>query len=194
MTIEIKKNIASTVYIHTPETSWALFMYNQDGDLFLSSDWGSYTHRWRAFGNVTFEHFLKGLSVEYFVGKLSIADANQQRTHNKQKEILTLLVGHFIEALKNEVLAPKSVIEATIELKAQLLDTHDNYESWLKTVSNYPQRFGFNKKIIHINKNGFNTTGYELKNFEGENVFPVKSYLVSQEHPEPTPFKTLSNN
>jgi hypothetical protein len=191
MTIEIKKNIASTVYINTPETSWALFMYNQDGDLFLSSDWGSYTNRWRGFGD-DFETFLKGLSVEYFVGKLSITDANQQRTHSKQKEILTLLVGHFIEALKNQT--PNVELAKTIELKGELLDTHDNYESWLKTVSTYVKRFGFNKKIIHINKNGFNTTGYELRNFQNGEVFPVKSYLVSQEHPEPTPFKSLSNN
>lgn len=101
MTIEIQRNIASTVYINTPETSWALFVITTNGDLFLSSDWGSYTHRWRGFGN-NFDSFLKGLDVEYFVGKLSKPDVNQHRTNSKQKEILTLLVGHFIEALKNE--------------------------------------------------------------------------------------------
>lgn len=189
MTIEIKKNIASTVYINTPETSWALFTYSITGDIFLSSDWGSYTHRFRSFGD-NIEAFITGLEVEYFVNKLSCLDANQQKVHSKQKEVLTLLVGNFIEALKNQTPDTKDVIE----IKAELLDTHDNYESWLKTVSNYPQRFGFNKKIIHVNKNGFNTTGYELKNFEDENVFPVKSYLLAQSTPEPTPFKSLSNN
>lgn len=192
MTIEIQKNVASTVYIHTPETSWALFTYSQTGDIFLSSDWGSFTHRFKSFGN-NIERFLIGLEVEYFVGKLSIADANQQKTHSKQKEILTLLVGHFIEALKNQVPVPAQP-NNLIEVKGELLDTHDNYESWLKTVSTYVNRFGFNKKIIHIDKNGFYTTGYDLKNFEGEDVFPVKSYLMTRERPEPTPFKSLSNN
>jgi hypothetical protein len=193
MQIEITKNIASTIYIHTPETSWALFMYSPTGDLFLSSDWGSYTHRWKGFGD-NFEHFLKGLSVEYFVDKLSKPDVNQHKPHSKQKEILTLLVGHFIEALKNQILVEKSVIEATIEIKGELIDTHNDFESWLKTVSTYVQRFGFNKKVIHVNKNGFNTTGYDLKNFEDKNVFPVKSYLLLSETVEPTPFKSISNN
>jgi hypothetical protein len=192
MTIEIKKNIASTVYINTPETSWALFMYNEVGDLFLSSDWGSYTHRWRGFGKDTFEHFLKGLEIEYFVRKLSIPDANQQRTHSKQKEILTLLVGHFIQALKDN--EPTGTMTETVALKGRLVDTHNDFQSWLKTVSTYVQRFGFNKKIIHINANGFSTTGYELRNFEDKNAFPVKSYILHSETTEPTPFKSISNN
>jgi hypothetical protein len=192
MTVEIKKNIASTVYINTPETSWALFTYSETGDLFLSSDWGSYTHRWKGFGD-DFEHFLKGLSIEYFVDKISKPDVNQHRPHIKQKEILTLLVGHFIEALKNqtpETNQPKNILE----IKGELIDTHNDYESWLKTVSTYVQRFGFNKKVVHVNKNGFNTTGYDLKNFEDKNVFPVKSYLLLSETEEPTPFKSISNN
>jgi hypothetical protein len=191
MQIEIKKNIASTVYINTPETGWALFTYSHTGDLFLASDWGSYTHRFRSFGD-NIERFLIGLEVEYFVGKLSKPDVNQHKPHSKQKEVLKLLVGHFIEALKNQPIE-ETQPNNPIEIKGEFLNTHDNYESWLKTVSTYVQRFGFNKKIIHINKNGFNTTGYELKNFEDLNVFPVKSYLLSQETPEPTPFKSLSN-
>jgi hypothetical protein len=92
------------------------------------------------------------------------------------------------EIKNNEV--PKD----TIEVKATLLDTHTNYENWLKTVSNYSKRFGFNQKIIHINSKGFCTTGYELKNFEGTDSFPVKSYLLLQEHPSTTPYKSNSNN
>jgi hypothetical protein len=103
MTIDIQRNVASTVYIHTPETSWALFVFSPNGDLFLSSDWGSYTNRWRGFGE-DFEKFLIGLDVEYFVKKLAIQDANQHRTSTKQKEILTILVGHFIHALKNDLI------------------------------------------------------------------------------------------
>lgn len=100
-TIEIQRNIGTTIYINTPETSWALFVITANGDLFLSSDWGSYTHRWRGFGD-DFERFLTGLDVEYFVGKLSKPDVNQNRPHAKQIAVLTLLVNHFIEALKNE--------------------------------------------------------------------------------------------
>lgn len=190
--LEIKKNNASTVYINTLETSWAIFTYSSIGDLFLASDWGSYTCRFSGFGE-DLDSFLKGLEVEYLVEKLSKPDVNQHKPHSKQKEILTLLVGHFIEALKNQAPEPEKPKD-TIEIKGELLDTHVNYESWLKTVSNYPQRFGFNKKIIHVNKRGFNTTGYDLKNFEDKEAFPVKSYLLTQETPEPTPFKSLSNN
>lgn len=100
MTVEIKKNVATTVYIHTEKTSWALFVYDIDGNIFLQSDWGSYTHRFRGFGN-DIEEFLKGISVEYFVGKLSMQDVNQTRTNKQQKEILALLIGHFIQALKD---------------------------------------------------------------------------------------------
>lgn len=122
MTIEIKKNIASSVYIHTPETSWALFWFTLDGDLLLQSDWGTYTHRWRGFGD-DFEKFLKGLSAEYFVGKLSIQDVNQTRTHNKQKEILTLLVGHFITALKNQ--EPEKL---SLELKQEIISKANKWD------------------------------------------------------------------
>jgi hypothetical protein len=122
-----KKNTASTFYIDTPETSWAVFTYSSNGDLVLASDWGTYTCRWRAFGD-DFEQFLTGLTSEYFVGKLSIPDANQQKTHSKQKEILTILVDNFMEALRNqkpEPFQPKN----TIEIKGELIDIHNDYES-----------------------------------------------------------------
>jgi len=101
MSIEIQRNVASTVYIFTPQTSWALFTFSNTGDIFLQSDWGSYTHRFRAFSG-DIETFLKGLSVEYFVNKLSMQDVNQKPTTYQQKEILTILVERFIYALNNE--------------------------------------------------------------------------------------------
>jgi len=102
-TISIERNVASTVYINTPETSWALFIINPNGDLFLTADWGVYTYRWRGYGE-NFEKFLIGLEPQYFVGKMSMPSVNQHATSYKQQEILTLLFTHLIFALKNEAI------------------------------------------------------------------------------------------
>jgi hypothetical protein len=131
MTIEIQKNIASTVYIHTEETSWALFWFTPAGDLLLSSDWGTYTHRWRGFGD-DFEKFLKGLDVEYFVGKLSKQDVNQTRTHEKQKEILRLLFGHFITALKNQ-----EPDKPNIDLKQEIISKANKWDELHEKVGKF---------------------------------------------------------
>lgn len=104
---KVEKNTSSTIYINTPKTSWAIFMYTPKGDLFLSSDWGTYSHQWRAFSG-DFEDFLKGLEVGYFVGKLSNPDINQKRISKMQIEILTLLVAYFLEVLKTEDLKTKA--------------------------------------------------------------------------------------
>lgn len=149
MTVQIKKNYASTVYINTPETRWALFTYSPNGDLFLSSDWGTYTHRWRGFGD-NFEQFLKGLDVEYFVGKLSIPDANQNRTHSKQKEILAILFGHFIEALKNQ---PVEIISRQ-ELDSSIIEKASKWD----------------KLDVKIAKCYFDENGEELSEEEAENI------------------------
>lgn len=122
MTIEIKKNNASTVYINTPETSWALFCFTPNGDLLLQSDWGTYTHRWRGFGD-DFEKFLKGLDVGYFVGKLSIQDVNQTRTHEKQKEILRLLFVHFIASLETQ--QPE---KPNLEIKQEIISKANKWD------------------------------------------------------------------
>ena len=128
MTIEIKKNIAHSVYIHTPETSWALFWFTPDGDLLLQSDWGTYTNRWRGYGD-DFEKFLKGLDVEYFVGKLSKQDVNQTKTHEKQKEILGLLFKHFITALENQ--EPEKPI---LELKQEIISKANKWDELYEKI------------------------------------------------------------
>jgi hypothetical protein len=102
-TITIERNVASTVYINTTETGWALFIINPIGDLVLTSDWGTYSNRWRGFGE-NFEEFLKGLDPDYFVGKMSRPDVNQYPTSTKQLEILKLLFTHLVFALKNEAI------------------------------------------------------------------------------------------
>ncbi|MFV5696666.1 hypothetical protein ACM55G_14650 [Flavobacterium sp. LB3P122] len=122
MTIEIKKNIASTVFIHTPETSWALFWFTPKGDLVLQSDWGTYTHNWRSFGG-DFEKFLKSLDVEYFVGKLSTQYVNQTRTHEKQKEILRLLFVHF-----KAVLETQEPEKPSLELKQEIISKSNKWD------------------------------------------------------------------
>lgn len=119
---KVEKNTSSTVYINTPKTSWAIFMYTPKGDLFLSSDWGTYSHQWRSFGG-DFEDFLKGLGVGYFVGKLSTPDINQKRISKMQQEILTLLVEHFINALKNQ--EPE---KSSLELKQEIINKANKWD------------------------------------------------------------------
>lgn len=191
MTLEFKKNTASTVFINTNETSFATFCYTEKGDLFLNSDWGNYFYSWRAFEN-DFEKFLKNLEIGYFFTKMA-SSFTQYPVVDRRADVLKRLLELFQEALKSQP-ADQNQTKDTIQIKGELINTHDDYQSWLKTVSNYPQLYGFDKKILHINKRGYNTTGYELKNFEDDEAFPVKSYLLAQSTPETTPFKSLSNN
>lgn len=148
MTIEIKKNIASSVYINTPETSWALFWFSTDGDLLLQSDWGTYTHRWRGFGD-DFEKFLKGLDVEYFVGKLSKQDVNQTRTHEKQKQILRLLFVHFIAALETQ--EPE---KPNLEIKQEIISKANKWDELKEKIG----------------RCYFDEDGEELSEEESENI------------------------
>lgn len=100
MEIKFFRGNASTVNISSQETSWAVFTFNDQGDLFLSSDWGLYHHRWEYYeGN--FEEYLKKLEPNYLADKLSITTVNQSRISSKQREILGLLVTHFLDFLKN---------------------------------------------------------------------------------------------
>jgi len=101
MNIEFYKDNASTLSINSPETSWAKFCWNDNGDLFLSSDWGLYQFSWRSHSG-TFEDFLKSLEVGYLVGKLSTTTINQTRTSTKQAEMLTKIVRIFLDFLNNK--------------------------------------------------------------------------------------------
>jgi len=101
MEIKYFKDNASTVVINSPETSWAIFVYTDNGDLFLSSDWGLYQYSWRSF-NGSFSDFLKTLEVGYIVGKLSTTTINQTRTTTKQTEMLTKLVREFLAFINSK--------------------------------------------------------------------------------------------
>lgn len=153
-TIEIKKNIASTVYINTPETSWALFCFTPNGDLLLQSDWGTYTHRWRGFGD-DFEKFLKGLSVDYFVGKLSIQDVNQTRTHEKQKEILSLLFVHFIAALETQ-----QPDKPNLELKQEIINKANKWDELHEKIGKFYEDEDFEGDLGDIGEIAAMKLGY----------------------------------
>ena len=104
MTTEIKlmRNAATTVYINHPEASYAIFCFNQVGDLFINSDYGFFGFAWRSYGD-DFEKFLSGTNPDYVVGKLEInysEVSGKRKMPEFRKEKLLILVREFINHLK----------------------------------------------------------------------------------------------
>lgn len=191
MTLELEKNSASTVFIDTDETSFATFCYTKKGELFLNSDWGNYFYSWRAFQG-EFETFLKGLNLDYLVSKLE--SNRESRLSRKQKEVLTKLCELFIKTLRENKPREVYLVPEQVAVNGYLLGEHYDIQSFFKNVSSYGLKYGVLQKIIHIDNNGFCTTGYDLKNTVSDNVYPVKSYLLKKEVEAPKPYKTTQNN
>lgn len=98
---------ATTVYINHPEASYAIFCFNEYGDLFMNSDWGFYGYAWRHYGDRTFKEFLQGLNSDYLVGKFAI-NFNQDRPSKQwlkgiQKENVTKLIELFLTEIKKQL-------------------------------------------------------------------------------------------
>lgn len=87
-----------------------------------------------------------------------------------------------------------NILQSEFSLKGTLIQESDSLEAFLKTVAYISKKYGALPRIIHVDNNGFYTTGYDLKTAISDNVFPVKSYLLTRTSTEPTPFKSLSNN
>jgi hypothetical protein len=83
-----------------------------------------------------------------------------------------------------------------IPVKGIILGEFENFDSWIKNVQDCANKHGVNSKLLHQDKNGFVTTGYDLKNHNGNNPYPVKTYLLVQNTTilEPEPFNATSNN
>lgn len=81
--IEVKHNseIAETLYVSHPTSSYGIFCFNSGGDLFLNSDWGFYGFAWRAYGK-DFKGFLGQCNSDYIVGKFEI---NYREVNNGKK-------------------------------------------------------------------------------------------------------------
>lgn len=98
----IKKN-AETIYIHHPKSSYGIFCLNEDGDLFLNSDWGFYGYAWRSFGD-NFKEFLAGCDAGYILGKFEINYIevnNGKKIPKHRKENLTVLITELTTFLKS---------------------------------------------------------------------------------------------
>ena len=95
---------AETVYISHPLSSYGIFCFNEEGDLFLNSDWGFYGFSWRAFGD-DFKDFLSRTNADYIVGKFAInyrEVAGKKLPQHKQNHLLNL-VSAFIKSLKKSL-------------------------------------------------------------------------------------------
>jgi hypothetical protein len=83
-----------------------------------------------------------------------------------------------------------------ISVKAVLLGEFNDFGSWIKKNQECFHKLGVNSKLLHLDKNGFATNGYDLKNNQNNSQYPVKTYLLVQDPTilEPEPFKSTSNN
>jgi len=83
-----------------------------------------------------------------------------------------------------------------ISVKVIFLGEFNDFNSWIKNVQECANKYGVNSKILHMDCQGYTTTGYEMKNQNREAVYPVKTYLLVQAlfFDKPSPFKSTSNN
>ena len=107
MDVIINKYPAETVYIRDPETSYAIFCFNNVGDLFVNSDYGSYNYAWRNYGE-DFKKFLSETNAEYIINKFEI---NFRNTSGKKipkywHDCVLNLIRIFISHLQTELQNP----------------------------------------------------------------------------------------
>jgi len=91
-------------------------------------------------------------------------------------------------------ISTENIIE--IPVKVIFIGEFDNFECWLKNIQDCAHQYGVDSKLLHQDKNGFATYGYDLKNHQNESPYPVKTYLLVQDPTvlKPLPFKSPSNN
>lgn len=102
----VTKDMAETIRIDHPTSSYGIFCFNSLGDLFLNCDYGFYGYAWRAFGE-DFRKFLAQTNADYIVNKFFINWNNEWPKGGKtawrnRKPHLLNLVNSLIEELKKE--------------------------------------------------------------------------------------------
>jgi hypothetical protein len=83
-----------------------------------------------------------------------------------------------------------------INVKVKYLGEFPTWDTWINHVGYCGQQYGVTQQLLHIDSNGYNTTGYNLRNTNQPKVYPVKTYLLVQD-PDVirlTPFKTTTNS
>lgn len=77
-----------------------------------------------------------------------------------------------------------------IPVKAIFAGEFQDFRSWIKNVQEFARKYGVNSKLLHQDKNGFATNGYDLKNQKNNTPYPVKTYLLVEE----STLTAISNN
>jgi hypothetical protein len=125
---------AETIHINHPEASYGIFCFNEQGDLFLNSDYGMYGYAWRSYGPEPFRDFLAGLNVDYLVNKLDhcyINGAGRGKGIPKfAKEKLIILCAEFIKVLKETkpAVKPQELITSLENLVTEF--SRPDWEIW----------------------------------------------------------------
>jgi len=96
-----------------------------------------------------------------------------------------------------EFLEPKPALafleDGSIALKAVFVGQSENLKEWRMNKSEWGLKYSFKEKMIDIDNQGFCTNGYDLMNIGNEDLFPVKSYILTRNPEAPLDSKSLSN-
>lgn len=100
---------AFTINVKHTESDYGIFTYNEQGDLFLSCDYGFYGYNWRRYGKDNpFENFLAQCNADYIRDKFEL---NMRYLHKKGmpafvkphvKNLLTLFLEQLNKKIVNE--------------------------------------------------------------------------------------------
>lgn len=84
----------------------------------------------------------------------------------------------------------------TVSVKVQFIGEFNDFNSWLKNTQECANKYGITSKLLHIDCNGFSTTGYNMRNSLRATVYPVKTYLQVHDDQlvKPSVYKSPSNN
>jgi hypothetical protein len=96
--VKVIPQAAEVVYISDPVHSYGIFCFNEQGDLFLNSDWGFYAFAWRSMGEgKTTKQFIAGCNPEYIAMKfgMNIIGMKDRKDYEKYR------MSHVIELLKH---------------------------------------------------------------------------------------------
>ncbi|PIF33016.1 hypothetical protein CLU81_3586 [Flavobacterium sp. 9] len=84
----------------------------------------------------------------------------------------------------------------TIEVKVVEMGEYNDFQSWLEGYQAIRNNYGITTPLLHQDRNGYTTNGYDLKNFKKEAPYPVKTYLLVQDPDviKPMLFKSTTSN
>lgn len=102
--IKVNPCKAETLYINHPTSSYGIFCFNSQGDLFLNSDWGFYGYAWRSYGD-DFKEFLGSTNADYILQKfeLNFRQVYSKKINAHAKENLLNLINELINYCKTPV-------------------------------------------------------------------------------------------